>query len=207
MDKRAFRTLMRQRRVALGNAERLRQSHLICEQLLGWYDAQRDAGLAPFSRVASVISYGTEPDTTEFVTGLHERGIEVIVPVPYADHTMRWAVWTPDVELEETELKGLSQPVGKRFDHDILTEVEAIQVPALAVDSHGHRMGQGGGFYDRVLSHLAQTLDQPVVTLSPVFSHEYYPDFSPIPTDDHDQPVNGAVTTAGIHWTVSGHEK
>lgn len=45
------------------------------------------------------------------------------------------------------------EPSGPAISSDILSEVGALLMPAILVDRQGRRIGQGGGWYDRVLKH------------------------------------------------------
>ena len=62
--------------------------------------------------------------------------------------------------------------------------------PALAVDATGHRLGQGGGSYDRALART----DAPVLAV--VFDDEL---IAEVPTEPHDRLVSGVLTpVAGV---------
>lgn len=65
-----------------------------------------------------------------------------------------------------------------------------ILVPALAVDREGHRLGYGGGFYDR---YLARYLN--VVSFGVIFE-EFV--LSELPAETHDQRLSGFVTQKGF---------
>lgn len=65
-------------------------------------------------------------------------------------------------------------------------------VPALAVDTSGTRLGQGGGCYDRVLPMLPT--GAPVLVLLHPGEHTS----EPLPREPHDVPVTTVVTAAGI---------
>jgi 5-formyltetrahydrofolate cyclo-ligase len=66
-----------------------------------------------------------------------------------------------------------------------------LLVPALAVDRKGHRLGYGGGYYDRYLAKYPNLSSLSIV----------YSDFilEAIPVESHDQPINGYVSEGGIN--------
>ena len=64
-------------------------------------------------------------------------------------------------------------------------------VPALAVDRHGHRLGRGGGSYDRALARAAPG----AVVVAPVYEDELLDD---VPAEAHDRPVHLAVLPSGV---------
>jgi 5-formyltetrahydrofolate cyclo-ligase len=78
-------------------------------------------------------------------------------------------------------------PVGDRAGSSQLERVDAILVPALAVDQGGTRLGRGAGYYDRALAGLRRPV--PVVAL--LHDGELLPR---LPADSWDRPVTVAVT-------------
>ncbi len=72
-----------------------------------------------------------------------------------------------------------------------IAEADVVVAPALAVDTRGARLGQGGGWYDRSLKQARQG----VTVVAMVFPEEIYDaDERPLPVEDHDMPVHVAVT-------------
>jgi 5-formyltetrahydrofolate cyclo-ligase len=71
------------------------------------------------------------------------------------------------------------------------TEIDVILVPGLAFTRRGQRLGRGGGYYDRYLASLpAETLK-----IGVCFGFQI---FESLPTESHDQTVDGVVTEAGF---------
>ena len=139
-------------------------------------------------RVACYLSMPTEPGTAPLVAALHDRGVEVIVPVTLADHTLDWVAHDPAAPLVTTGL-GIAEPSGPRLGADALATCSLVVVPALAVDHAGHRLGRGAGYYDRALTSVAA----PLCAL--VFTDELVPE---LPHEPHDVPVHMAVTPSGV---------
>lgn len=77
-------------------------------------------------------------------------------------------------------------------------EVDLILVPAVACDRQGHRLGYGGGFYDRMFSDTAW---KKVPTIGIVFE-ESLVDALPIETWDH--PLQSVCTDAQLLKIESG---
>jgi 5-formyltetrahydrofolate cyclo-ligase len=65
-----------------------------------------------------------------------------------------------------------------------------VLVPGLAADPAGHRLGRGGGYYDRTLDRAAP--GTPLVVL--LYDDELLP---AVPTEPHDQPVTAALLPSG----------
>lgn len=77
----------------------------------------------------------------------------------------------------------LPGPDPEAYAHEILRlGIKLVLVPGLAFDSLGHRLGRGGGYYDRCLALLCGTplhpkiiglcLQQQMVTSVPIESHD-----------------------------------
>jgi 5-formyltetrahydrofolate cyclo-ligase len=68
-------------------------------------------------------------------------------------------------------------------------ELDAIVVPALAVDPRGHRIGYGAGFYDRALARFAP----PATAIAVGFDFQLVAE---APETEGDVPVAWIVTDA-----------
>ena len=66
---------------------------------------------------------------------------------------------------------------------------DLLLVPMLAFDRRGHRLGYGGGFYDRTIAQL-RTLKE-IVTVGLAFSGQVRDD---LPAEAHDMRLDWIVT-------------
>lgn len=146
-------------------------------------------------RIACYLSMPSEPGTAPLLSALHDRGIEVVVPITLADHCLDWVVHDPAAPVVRSSL-GIPEPDGRRLGADVLTGCSAVVVPALAVDHVGHRLGRGAGYYDRALA----TVTAPLCAL--VFTHELLPE---VPHASHDVAVQMAVTPSGLFHVLPDH--
>ena len=71
-----------------------------------------------------------------------------------------------------------------------------LLVPLLAFDRHGHRLGYGGGFYDRTLTALR--VKAPVRALGLAYAAQELPE---IPAGPHDERLEAIVTENEIILT------
>lgn len=76
-------------------------------------------------------------------------------------HTNRLDLyWVDDLESQlETGLWGIREPVVERCKRlNDINEVEFALLPGIAFSRDGARLGYGGGFYDKLLTHVPQHL-------------------------------------------------
>jgi 5-formyltetrahydrofolate cyclo-ligase len=100
--------------------------------------------------VAGFLPIGNEIDLRPLLTILHARGHTLVLPVtPRRGLPLIFRQWAPGDPLVQ-ERFGTQRPEGPERVPDFLL------VPLLAFDHLGHRLGYGGGFYDRTLAGLPE---------------------------------------------------
>ncbi|GAA3796491.1 5-formyltetrahydrofolate cyclo-ligase [Cellulomonas soli] len=152
--------------------------------------------LAQARCVSVYASRPTEPGTGPLLEQLHARGVQVLMPVLGDGLQRDWAAFAGADDLRERAPGRPPEPSGPALGPDALAEAEVIIVPALAVDSAGTRLGQGGGWYDRALAHARPG----VRTVALVFPEELYEAGTrPLPREHHDRRVDAVATTEGWH--------
>ena len=171
-------------------SQRLRDEAAVTfADVLDTLPAVRDAEV-----VATYVSRPTEPGTGELLNRLAARGSRVLLPVLGAGLARDWAEYAGADDLLERAPGRPPEPSGPTLGADAITQADVVVAPALAVDSHGVRLGQGGGWYDRLLK-MARP-DVPIVAL--VFPEEVYDGGThPLPVEEHDVPVHAYVTPDG----------
>lgn len=100
----------------------------------------------------------------------------------------RWGLWEAGRALV-TLGRPPAQPDGEARGAESLKEADLIIIPALAASADGTRLGQGGGWYDRALTHRSPGV--PVVAA--IFDDEVL-EAGIIPAEPHDVPIDGIVT-------------
>ncbi len=154
-------------------------------------------GLGPHDAVvAAYLSMPTEPGTDLLV----EEFAPVLVPRACVDAvgepSLEWVEFRPGDNVSMSPL-GIREPSAGAMGvgHSSLEGCALLVVPALALDAHGRRLGQGGGYYDRVLASLDEASRPLVVAL--VFDEEILDD---VPAEAHDCRVDAAVTPTHVRW-------
>jgi 5-formyltetrahydrofolate cyclo-ligase len=136
--------------------------------------------------IASYISYGDEPNTLELNQAILAAGKKLLLPrisEENGDVSLEWVSWNGDPQ-QLKERGRILEPIGPaEIDSN---QIDVVIVPALRVDGDGYRLGQGGGFYDRALAHLAAW------SIALIFPEEIAG--QPLPRESHDIPVSAYAT-------------
>jgi 5-formyltetrahydrofolate cyclo-ligase len=182
-QKRALRAELRERRRITTAKERESADAALTQNLI---DLASDLGVRSLS---AYLSLPEEPATREFLDWACERGIRVLLPISRADGLLDWAHY--DGSDEGIDDFGMPMPTGPILGPIAINEVDLIIVPAATVDRTGMRMGWGRGYFDKTLGSMQNC--PPVYAV--IFDHELV---DRVPSERHDQRVNGVVTPSGI---------
>jgi 5-formyltetrahydrofolate cyclo-ligase len=74
------------------------------------------------------------------------------------------------------------------------SDLDAVLIPAAAVDRDGNRLGWGRGFYDRFLA----SVEGNPLFIAVVFDSDCVVE---VPTEEHDAPVDAILTETEISFT------
>ena len=180
--KAALRASVNDHRRAQSDPAREAAGRLIRDHVLSWPQAEM-AGT-----VAAYYSLATEPGTHRLVFGLWKRGSYVILPRLRPDGDLEWASYEGPDSLVPGP-RGVLEPSEPSRGVEAISRAALVLVPALAVDRHGHRLGRGGGSYDRALARVGERV--PVVAL--LYDGELIDE---VPAEPHDRPVSAVALPA-----------
>lgn len=145
--------------------------------------------------VSVYASRSHEPGTLPLIESLHARGVRVLIPMLGSGLQRGWGEYHGADDLLERAPGRPPEPGGEFLPSSALAEAEVVVVPAMAVDTAGTRLGQGGGWYDRALTEAQEKA--PLIALT--FANEVYDaDESPLPAEPHDHAVHAVITPDGI---------
>lgn len=153
--------------------------------------------LRPGETIASFSSYGSEPPTTELNARMERLGIRVLLPVISRDGTpFEELAWVDSRDADAMASGRIPNPggaiIGVGAQGLIDLKCSLLVIPALAAGTDGSRLGQGRGYYDRLLTSLNDKPNPPA-RVALVFRNEV---FDSVPTEEHDQRVD-AIAAIG----------
>lgn len=158
MTKQEARKQMKKLRRELGEQERRQKEQKIFEYMTAFLDKQEKEWFFPF------VSYGTEADTIRLIEyALQHTDKKVAVPRVEQESAQKSSDKNTSAETEEGRMEfypihalsdlekgfqGILEPKGKKY---ITSSDGVMLLPGLAFDRQMHRVGYGGGYYDRYL--------------------------------------------------------
>jgi 5-formyltetrahydrofolate cyclo-ligase len=149
--KQALRTALRRARRAIDPDERRRATAQVVERV--WAHVQDGS-----NPLASYLASGGELDLDDLHRRWWSLGRVVWLPRVTGPDTLAWHP-LPDPSATITGAFGLREPDPARISAAPLPADATVLVPGVGFTSDGHRLGQGRGFYDRVLaSHHGHTI-------------------------------------------------
>lgn len=142
--------------------------------------------------IAAYINRPTEPPILPLINALYESGTTIWVPALGPGLARMWAPYAGEDDLEVRAPNRPPEPSSDPVPTEEISHVDAVIAPALAVDMLGNRLGQGGGWYDRVLKQIPSNI--PVWAV--VFDQELVN--GQLPVDDMDVPIGGVIRPSGV---------
>ena len=172
MDKKELRRTIRDRKRAMTEEEITQRS-----ARLGALFAQSDAYKAA-NTIYGYLPYNQEVRTVPMLEQALRDGKRVAVPKVYGEE-MKF-LYLDDLTQVAKGYAGIPEPIADEPVADDKTAL--VLMPGLAFDPEGHRIGYGGGFYDKF---LAAEPNHP--TLALCYEFQMLPKLD---TEEHDIPVD-----------------
>ena len=178
MDKKALRRAIGEKKRAMTAEEIDRRSAMLAEKLFDM-PAYRDS-----SALYAYVSFNQEVRTRPIIERAWADGKRVAVPKIVGGEMC--FIWLERFDrLAPQGAFGIPEPVD---DEPIADDDSAlVLVPGLAFDARGHRLGYGGGFYDR---WLAAHPGHPTVALCYGFQM-----VEELPVEAHDRAVDTVISS------------
>ncbi len=172
MDKRALRAWIKEKKRKMTEAEIALRSQKLAQAFLATWQYQNA------KTIYGYLPYNQEVRTVPILERALADGKQVAVPKVFGND-MRFISIT-DLTQVSAGYAGIPEPIS---DEPIACDESAlVLMPGLAFDKDGHRIGYGGGFYDRF---LAAEPNHPTVALCYDFQY-----FEKLDTESFDIPVD-----------------
>ena len=142
MNKQELRASIRARKRAMTEAEIVSRSEELARLFLN-SEAYRNA-----KTVYGYLPYNQEVRTVPMLEQALRDGKRVAVPKCYGDE-MKF-IFMEDLSKVEKGYANIPEPIADSPVAD--DETALVLMPGLAFDPQGHRIGYGGGFYDKFLA-------------------------------------------------------
>ena len=172
MDKKELRSMIREKKRAMSVSQIMSASHRLGE-LFRQHSLYQTA-----NTIYGYLPYNQEVRTVPMLEQAIRDGKRVAVPKVFGDE-MKF-IYLDDLSLVSKGYCGIPEPLA---DEPVANDPTAlVLMPGLAFDSQGHRIGYGGGFYDRF---LALEPDHPTIALCYGFQM-----VDQLETEEFDVPVD-----------------
>lgn len=172
MDKKELRRTIRERKRAMTEEEIVTRSEALGKAFAASELYQKA------ETVYGYLPYNQEVRTVPMLEQALKDGKKVAVPKVIGDEMV--FIYLDDLTQVEKGYAGIPEPIA---DGPVAEDTQAlVLMPGLAFDRKGHRIGYGGGFYDKFLQR-----EQSHPTLALCYEFQLLPYLE---TEEHDIPVD-----------------
>lgn len=173
MDKKALRRQISEQKRQLTEAQIDAASERLLEQLVRHPLYQKARSIYGY------LSYNQEVRTEPILRRAEADSKRVAVPKVFGDEMKFLCL---DWEKITSGYRGIPEPT----DGEVADDTDAlVLMPGLAFDAQGHRLGYGGGFYDRFLAF------EPHPTIALCYDFQL---LDHLETEEHDIPVDAVLS-------------
>lgn len=191
-DRQDIRSHIRHLRRSLSTAQQQAAADRVAEHAINF------APVTQAQNIALFLSFDGELNTRPLIARLWQQHKNVFLPVlhPFARGQLLFLRYTPESDLRLNRLRIPEPPLDVR--HIIpLSQLDIIMMPLVAFDSHGQRLGMGGGFYDRTLQHWQQ---HRLATIGLAHDCQHV---DALPVAEWDVPLSAVITPAKLwQWAL-----
>ena len=142
----------------------------------------------PSAAISGFSAIGDEIDPLPLLLRLASDGHPLSLPAMQGKgKPLLFRTWSPGDEMAPA-VWGIAEPLSSR--PPVLPDI--VLVPLLVFDPSGHRLGYGGGFYDRSLHELRR--QKRVIAVGIAYDEQC---LDAVPHLDYDQPLDWVLTPSG----------
>ena len=188
LSKQALRKRYRAKRASLSNTVRLEASQALCARIQALSVYQNAEHIALYHAIKGEI------DLHPLWLSAHAAGKTCYMPVVNVQYkTLLFLPATPDTPHTISALH-IPEPNVTHHDARAPHALDLMLTPLIAFDTHGTRLGTGGGYYDRTLEHQKPTC---ILGVAYAFQREAF-----LKPEPWDIPLNGIVTEKTMYWST-----
>lgn len=149
--------------------------------------------LPPASTISAYWPIGSEIDVRPLMLSLYNEGHNICLPAVETENApLTFREWEPEAVMVKSSKYKMFEPC--RQHHETVTPSVLI-APLLAFDNARHRLGYGGGYYDRTIEKLRK--DGNSITVIGVAYNEQ--EIEKIPAEDWDVKLDRIVTESKVY--------
>ncbi|KOC89722.1 5-formyltetrahydrofolate cyclo-ligase [Winslowiella iniecta] len=186
-DRQDIRNHIRHMRQSLSADQHQRAAEQVAEHALNFVPIQQAQNIALF------LSVDGELNTRPLIAKLWQQKKQVYLPVlhPFCRGQLLFVRYDASTQLQLNRLRIPEPPltVGNLLP---LSELDVVLMPLVAFDHHGHRLGMGGGFYDRTLQNWRQRRFVPIG-----LAHDCQ-QVDDLPVAEWDVPLSAMITPSKL---------
>jgi len=169
---------------SLKRPELFKLHQLISQRVLDFFNFQ------PSDIIAGYWPKTNEVDPRPLLEALFLQKHEIVLPVINNKNKIllfrRW--------IQHTSLKMGFYKTLEPYDSQPSFEPNVLLIPLLSFDKHGHRLGYGGGYYDKTLSILKKR--KAITTIGLAYDIQR---IDQLPIESHDEALQWIVTEKNVY--------
>lgn len=185
MDKKSLRIEILQKRAKISKIDNIKFSNMIANSIYGMTEYQNAKTIMCF------ISFANEIDTKELIETAIKHGKTVVIPITIPETKELKISQILDFSELEKGFYNILTPKEEFIRYIDPSTIDLILVPGVVFAKNGYRIGYGGGYYDRFLSKI----DNSIPKIAIGFDLQVV---DRVPTESFDIPVDLIITEKRI---------
>ena len=189
-----FRQTIRQHRQQLSSQEQQQAAKQLMQQ------CQSLPEVATSQHIALYLANDGEIDTMPLITWLWQQGKHVYLPIlhPFSEGHLLFLHFDTNTPMTKNKFR-IQEPKLDQTKIKPVNQLDLVFTPLVGFDSHGHRLGMGGGYYDRTFARWFETGIGP----TPIGLAHNCQHVAQLPTESWDVPLPKIVTPQRIwQWEL-----